>query len=223
MTVLYPGRCKAPPAEPWERDRAEFAALMKRLGSDDEHVRRNARLDLERIPYEDAVRHLAALWPGEEQTRRRRMPWVHFFIRLTALGFLLKIAFLIVVRPGVGEWVLLPQIFLTVFVGSASLAALTFPHTSRCQKGMGRTLTAFPDARLTGMFIDALGRTPFVSLLGKEERDTLRAKLVDLLPRYRAALADPSIPIALPERAKKADALASAYGNALAPISPACM
>jgi hypothetical protein len=41
----------------------------------------------------------------------------------------------------------------------------------------------------------------------------------DVLPRYRDALGDPNIPIWLTEGAKKADALASAFGSAIVPIN----
>ena len=41
----------------------------------------------------------------------------------------------------------------------------------------------------------------------------------DVLPQYQAALADPTIPIWITEGAKKADALASAYGGAIVPIN----
>lgn len=41
----------------------------------------------------------------------------------------------------------------------------------------------------------------------------------DVLPRYRAALGDPAIPLWFTEGAKKADALASAYGNAIVPVN----
>lgn len=41
----------------------------------------------------------------------------------------------------------------------------------------------------------------------------------DLLPSYSSAIGDPSIPIWLTEGAKKADALASAYGGAIVPIN----
>jgi hypothetical protein len=41
----------------------------------------------------------------------------------------------------------------------------------------------------------------------------------DVLPRYQAALADPSIPLWITEGVKKADALASAYGAAIVPVN----
>lgn len=41
----------------------------------------------------------------------------------------------------------------------------------------------------------------------------------DVLPQYHAALGDPNIPIWITEGAKKADALASAYGAAIVPIN----
>lgn len=41
---------------------------------------------------------------------------------------------------------------------------------------------------------------------------------LDVLPRYRAALQDPTIPIWITEGAKKADALASAFGDTIVPI-----
>jgi hypothetical protein len=41
----------------------------------------------------------------------------------------------------------------------------------------------------------------------------------DLLPRYRAALGDPAIPLWFTEGAKKADALATAYGDAIVPVN----
>lgn len=43
--------------------------------------------------------------------------------------------------------------------------------------------------------------------------------IFDVLPRYRDAIADPSVPIWITEGAKKADALASAYGSAILPIN----
>ena len=43
--------------------------------------------------------------------------------------------------------------------------------------------------------------------------------VLDLLPRYRDALGDPQVPIVFTEGAKKADALASAYGRAVVPIN----
>ena len=42
---------------------------------------------------------------------------------------------------------------------------------------------------------------------------------LDILPRYRAALADVTIPIWITEGAKKADALASAFGASIVPIN----
>ena len=42
---------------------------------------------------------------------------------------------------------------------------------------------------------------------------------LDVLPRYRDALADPKTPIIITEGAKKADALASAFGAAIVPIN----
>ena len=42
---------------------------------------------------------------------------------------------------------------------------------------------------------------------------------LDVLPRYRAALADVTIPIWITEGAKKADALASAFGASIVPIN----
>lgn len=42
---------------------------------------------------------------------------------------------------------------------------------------------------------------------------------LDVLPRYREALADPTIPIWITEGAKKADALATAYDRAIVPIN----
>jgi energy-coupling factor transporter ATP-binding protein EcfA2 len=41
----------------------------------------------------------------------------------------------------------------------------------------------------------------------------------DVLPSYQAALSDPTIPLWLTEGAKKADALASAYGAAIVPVN----
>jgi hypothetical protein len=41
----------------------------------------------------------------------------------------------------------------------------------------------------------------------------------DVLPAYRAALADPSVPLWLTEGAKKADSLASAYGDQIVPVN----
>lgn len=46
-----------------------------------------------------------------------------------------------------------------------------------------------------------------------------RSPCFDVLPRYREALANPHIPVWFTEGAKKADALASAYGDAIVPIN----
>lgn len=46
-----------------------------------------------------------------------------------------------------------------------------------------------------------------------------RSPCFDVLPRYREALGNPHVPIWLTEGAKKADALASAYGDAIVPIN----
>ena len=43
--------------------------------------------------------------------------------------------------------------------------------------------------------------------------------MLDVLPQYRDALADPSIPVWFTEGAKKADALAAAFGDAILPIN----
>ena len=44
-------------------------------------------------------------------------------------------------------------------------------------------------------------------------------QVFDALPRYQSALGDPKIPIWITEGSKKADALASAFGNSILPIS----
>ncbi|PDW00986.1 DUF3854 domain-containing protein [Candidatus Chloroploca asiatica] len=41
----------------------------------------------------------------------------------------------------------------------------------------------------------------------------------DVLPRYRTALADPAVPLWFTEGAKKADALTTAYGDAIVPVN----
>lgn len=46
-----------------------------------------------------------------------------------------------------------------------------------------------------------------------------RSPCFDVLPRYGEALSNPAIPVWFTEGAKKADALASAYGNAIVPIN----
>lgn len=43
--------------------------------------------------------------------------------------------------------------------------------------------------------------------------------IFDVLPRYREALGDPAIPLWITEGAKKADALASAYGDRIVPVN----
>jgi hypothetical protein len=45
------------------------------------------------------------------------------------------------------------------------------------------------------------------------------ANILDVLPRYRQALGDPEIPLWITEGAKKADALASAYGDSIVPVN----
>lgn len=53
----------------------------------------------------------------------------------------------------------------------------------------------------------------------KYEYPSSTPNLLDVLPRYRPALSDPSIPLWITEGAKKADALASAFGDAIVPAS----
>lgn len=53
----------------------------------------------------------------------------------------------------------------------------------------------------------------------KYEYPSSTPNMLDVLPRYRPALGDPSIPLWITEGAKKADALASAFGDAIVPAS----
>lgn len=53
----------------------------------------------------------------------------------------------------------------------------------------------------------------------KYEWPTGQPLALDVLPRYRAALGDPTIPLWFTEGAKKADALASAFDTAIVPIN----
>lgn len=53
----------------------------------------------------------------------------------------------------------------------------------------------------------------------KYEYPKATPNILDVLPRYKAALGDPTIPLWITEGAKKADALASAYGNQIVPVN----
>ena len=53
----------------------------------------------------------------------------------------------------------------------------------------------------------------------KYEWPSSMPNMLDVLPAYRDAMADPAIPVWFTEGAKKADALASAFGDAILPIN----
>jgi hypothetical protein len=86
--------------------------------------------------------------------------------------------------------------------------AIAFP-AYRCGADVPTTWVLRPD----------LPRTDKRGKAIKYEWPASVTNILDILPRYREALTDPSIPIWLTEGAKKADALATAFGAAILPIN----
>jgi hypothetical protein len=86
--------------------------------------------------------------------------------------------------------------------------ALAFP-VYRCGDGSPSTWVLRPD----------LPRTNKQGKVIKYEYPASVPNILDVLPQYRDALGDPSIPLWFTEGAKKADALASAFGEAIVPVN----
>lgn len=88
------------------------------------------------------------------------------------------------------------------------LGALAFP-VRRCGQSDPSAWVLRPDQPRTNKRGKAV----------KYEYPSSVPNLLDVLPRYQAALGDPSIPLWVTEGAKKADALATAFGDAIVPAS----
>lgn len=99
-------------------------------------------------------------------------------------------------------------------------------HTERVLKQvLHQGALAFPvrrcgqDAPSTWVLRPDLPRTNKRGKTIKYEYPANTSNLLDVLTRYRSALGDPTIPLWFTEGAKKADALATAFGDAIVPVS----
>jgi hypothetical protein len=131
------------------------------------------------------------------------------------------------VASAIDEVTIAERGYVSVAPGATSDAAsLGATHSTKIlRQVLHKGALAFPVRRLgvdppiAVVLRPDLPRTNAKGKKVKYEYPASTPNILDALPRYRAALSDPSIPLWVTEGAKKADALATAFGEAIVPTS----